>query len=384
MTNVMEGLTTPQAGEDVNSHDGFAKLLESRGVKPDAEGTPETTDTSIAAGLTTTEPVVGRDPETGRFVAKQAEPDTSQTAPDTSDDGGGAPVTSDDPAVAALLSKYGGDPEKALKAFTEAQSLIGRRDEERDQLRDQVAKLTGIVETLQAGAATPRTAPTVMTDEQVEQTAAAEIQSKGYHAAATAAANASLEGGDERMLRSIYEQWNLEDQWEANNFLADFRAFQRLQTVQPAAAADPFVEDLKAGSGIEATIKSLAAELGDNWKVVAPHMTPALDAMPPQVAAMIADNDPEIRLAGARLVADRATLIAGSSAPADVSDTGEPEIPASVQRKLSGAAVATAGLRPAPKGPEGQTSREDVLRAFKDEIMAAETTSVASGLTYGK
>lgn len=383
MANVNEGLETPPAGESVNSQAGFDAALAGKGIEPEEGETSE--DTSIASGLETVEPGVARGPD-GKFVAKAAapaKPETPVQQQDTSADAD-QQVTSDDPEVAAYLERYNGDPAAALKAAANQSSVLGRQGQELGTLRETVAELRGMVTALTATTAAAASPATVYTDEQIEERAGGLIQSKGYSDAATDAANLSLQpGGDERLLRSIYEQWSIEDPWEANNFLADFRAFQRTSALQPAAKEDPFVENLKADVGIDLTIKTLAAELGDAWAHAAPKMGEALDAMPPQVGAMIADEDPAIRLAGARLVADRATLLAGAPAPTTEQDTENDDMPDSVKRKLLGSSVATAGLRPAPAAPAGQETKEEAIAAFKQGILEAETTSVASGLTFG-
>lgn len=376
MANTAEGLEIPAADEQVNSEAGFAAALAGKGVEPDEGDT--STDTSVALGLETVEPGANRGPD-GRFAP--AKPDTPAQPQDTSTERGASVVTSDDPAIADYLAKYGGDPEKALAAAVEAQRLIGRRDEERDTLREQVAKLTGIVETLQA-TATALPPQAVLTDEQVEERAVGLVESQGgFFQAATLAANESITG-DARIYDSIIERWALESPIQATRFDTDFQLWKREQAAPPSAP-DPWVEEQKTATGMEGTILALKKELGEEtWAQVAPKMGDALDAMPPQVAAMIADNDPAIRLAGTRLVADRATLLAGAAPQVqEVADEGMPD---SVRRKLAGASVATAGLRPAVKAPEGQISREEAVKAFKQEIMSAETTSVASGLTYGK
>ena len=378
MANTAEGLSQGPAEEvDPNSAAGFAKLMESRGVEPDEGDT--SLDTSVASGLTTVEPDEQPRGPDGKFIPKET---PTEPAEDTSTE----QEQFSDPALTAYLDKYQGDVGKALKAAVEAQALIGRRDEEREELRERLARLEGALEA-RAEQAPPAQA---LSDDQVFEQAANLVQSKGHLGAATDAANHSLESGDERLLKAVYEQWQYEDTWEANNFLADFRAFQRTQSVQ-ASAPDPWVEGRKANEGIAATLGTLKGELGAetfNQLVAVDEsnnslLTKALDTMPKAVAALISSDDPEERLEGTRLVADRALRLSGGVVASQATDTVEPEVPASVQRKLAGAGVATAGLRPTPAKPDTPQSVEDATADFKRQILEAETTSVASGLTFG-
>lgn len=385
MANVNEGLEQPAADEKVNSEAGFAAALAGKGVEPDKD--ENTSDTSVALGLETIEPGKERGPD-GRFTAKTETPAPAQ---DTSNTAAQA-ITTDDPALAAYLGKYGGDVEKALQAAVEAQSLIGRRDEEREQLRERLAKMEGTVEALSRQPQAP--APPVLTDEQVEERAASLVSAKGgWVEAATVAANEAHASGDSRVYDSLVEQWALESPIQAARFDTDFQLWKREQAApKTEAAPDPWVEEQKASTGINATMKAIMAEIGkDAFEAITTVgadgeslMIKALDSMPPQVGQMVADDDPQIRLAGAKIVADRAMLLAGTTTKTDVQEVTDEGMPESVRRKLSGASVATAGLRPAPAAPQGQVSKEDAIKTFKEEIMAAETTSVASGLTYGK
>jgi hypothetical protein len=378
MANIAEGLSQ-KPEEDVNSHAGFEAAMARKGVEPEAG--ESSTDTSIASGLTTVEPGgQARDEDTGRFAAAPAAEDKPA---DTSTPAGEEPVVEEDPEVKAFLAKYGDDPQKALKAAVELQSTLGRQGSELGTLREQIAELRGMVAATQQ----PAAAPAIMTDDQIEEQSSALIQSRGWQDAATAAANHEHATGDGRLYRSIFEQWNLEDPFSAQTHLADFRAWQREQSRPQAAAADPWVEGMKAQTSVEGTLEALSKEVGPEiWAHIAPKMIEALETMPKNVGEMIASNDPEARLEGARLVADRAARMAGpmAAAPAAAATTTEEGVPASVARKLSGASVATGALRPAAAVPATEQSKEEAIAAFKKELLETETTNVASGLTYAK
>lgn len=386
MPNVNDGLQQPAADEAVNSEAGFAAALAGRGVEPD-EADKAATDTSIASGLETVEPGKDRGPD-GRFLPKQT-PDTPEPKQDTSTDV--AQVTSDDPAVASLLAKYDNDPVKALKAAAEAQSLLGRQGQQIGTLSEQLAKQQGQIEALMATATRP--AMPALSDEQVEETASNLVATTGgYAQAATRAVNDALESGDFRVYDSLLEQWVIESPIAAQRFDLDFQLWNRDQKAPAATTqqSDQWVEEQKAQAAINATMKRVQEAVGDEAFAAIvttgadgeSAMTKALATIPKALTDLIASNDPEEQYAATQLVADRARLLIGA-APAAPQDS-EPGLPVSVQRKLQGAGVATAGLRPVAPPAGSPQSREDVLKQFKQDILAAETTSVAAGLTYGK
>jgi hypothetical protein len=234
-----------------------------------------------------------------------------------------------------------------------------------------------------AGGARP--AAPALTNDQVVEVAAGRIESLGYEGAATEAANFSHKTGDDRALASIMEQWQVESPFEAMNFLTDFRIWQRdarAAEAQPEAQPTPewltSAEDKFKVEQYGTHLVALRTELGDSFPLVAQHLDAALDQMPPNVLAMIDSTDPEARDAGFHIVADRALRLA-TAAPA----TPQAPAPASVERKLAGARVASGALRPADKAPEAPTNREEAIKDFKRQIVEAPTTTIASGLTYG-
>lgn len=389
MATVAEGLSTEGPEFDVNSQAGFEKLLEGKGVARE-EG-DESSDTSIAAGLTTVEPAApAREPD-GKFASTQTPP--APKPEDTSAAGAEAP--SDDPEIAAFLAKYDGDVAKALKAATEQVSVIGRQGQELGKTREELAELRGMVTALTTAREAEATVSPLagLSDDQVEERASSLAESKGYAAAATEAANLAHATGDERLYKNIIDAWQLEDAFTAIDFHTDFRNWQREQRAAAAAPAataeEPWVETARQtalNSTIEQSFLALAEERGgkEQFGKVAPFMDAALDQMPENVAAMIASNDAEARLAGLRIVADRATLLAGASVSTQEAPAAETTLPPEVQRKLSGAAVATGALKPPAQRPDTPQNREDAIKEFKRELMETETTSVASGLTFGK
>ena len=389
MAGVAEGITVggPE-GLDPNDPADFASILEGRGV-PREETDTGSPDTSIASGLTVAGPESQpRDPESGRFVPNTPESDTSAVeTTDTSGEGG----EQADPEVAALLSKFDGDRDAALKSAAHAASLVGKRSEAEDALKLELAEMRGKLDGILA-AGVPQQQPTVrLSDDQIMEVASDQIERNGYDAAATEAANFAHTAGDERAYRTILEQWNLEDPIAAMDFNTDFRIWQR-DARQAAEQGTPETPAWQVRAEEQAKIDTygqgftaLKTELGDEaFGLVAGKLSEALDQMPPNVIVMLDSADKEARDAGFRIVADRALRLADAS-PAPAAPAADvAAATASVQRKLAGAAVASGALRPAEKAPAGSPqNREDAIKEFKRQIVEADTTSVASGLTFG-
>lgn len=377
MPDISEGLSvggTPATG------DAFAAALAGKfGPAGDPiDGTVVETPTAPA----TAEPVVvpARDPESGKFVPNEAKPAETPVVEALAD------TSTGDPAVDAYLAKYNGDEKAALKAAVEAQSVIGRQGTTLTQTREELARLQGIVETLQH--ATP--AGPVLSTEQVEERAVELSNGQGYFGAATQLANESLPpalGGvnDSRTYDALLRNWAIEDPISAQRFDLDFQLWKRDQNT-PAPAQDArlgAVLESAEVSGIAAVISAVATEKGDAWAAIEPHMNAALEQVPPAVLALVASSDPAEVLAGTRLIADRAQIIALTAAPASAAAL-QAAADAAVARKAAGSQVATGSLRPAEVLAGSPASKAEAIAKFKQELVAADTQSIADGLTFGK
>ncbi len=368
---VTDGLTEGDEGVDVNTLGGFEAAMAKLGVEPE-EGDESSTDTSVANALTTA-------------PAEEQTPDPPEATPaktDTPAEAAPADTATEDPAVAAFLAKYDGDASKALKAAVEAQSVIGRQGQEMGTLREQIAELRGMV-TAQAASAT---AAPPMTQEDAESRAAELVAEQGYHAAATMLVNESLKSGDSKAYDALLANWVLENPIAAQRYDLEFQLWKRDQDA-PAPKADPTLSRVKADqevNDIATTLGTLAQERGDAWASIAPHMDAAIDHVHPTVAALVASNDPDDRLAGARIVADRAAVLAAKATPAaPVKSAAEIAAEAATARKVAGSRVATGSLRPVTTEVATPEQRTEAIKAFKDELLGTADTSVARGLTYG-
>lgn len=89
--------------------------------------------------------------------AAPAAPTEAATEPPTpAEPAAPAELDTSDPQIAALLEKYGGDPNKALAALAGAQELIGRQGNELGELRRLVEERVGSLEETVRAAAQPQ------------------------------------------------------------------------------------------------------------------------------------------------------------------------------------------------------------------------------------
>ena len=317
-------------------------------------------------------------------AAGQPRTPEGQFAPaDTEAGDQGADTSTGDATVDAYLAKYGGDKDAALKAAANQNDLLGRQGQELGTLRESQARLQGQVEALLASAATP--AGPAMSNEQAEEYAVETAISQGYVQGATSLANEGWNAGDERAYDNLIRNWALEDPIAATRFDV---GFQNWKAAQNAPAPTAPVEDPRLAAVLEtqgvndmvATLEVIAQERGATWAGIEPYMNAALEQVHPSVLALVASSSSEDRLAGTRMIADKAQLLA-------LSGVASPEQTAAAEaiaRKQAGASVASGSLRPAGEQQGAPTTREEAIQRFKDDILNSGGMSTESGLTFGK
>lgn len=354
--------------EPVTASDDFDAAL---AAKFEATGgDPLVTPSGDAA--TEPAPEQTRTPE-GQFAPA---PDTDEPAPE-------ADTSTGDPVVEAYLAKYGGDAAEALKAAANQDSLLGRQGNELGQLRQEQARLQGQLEAVLAQQNQQPNAP-AMSSDQVEEYAVETAVSQGYFTGATTLANESLKSGDDRAYDTLIRNWALEDPIAATRFDVGFQN-HKLTASAPAPeapAVDPRLERVLDAEGVNEMVESLgviAQERGDTWAGIEPFMNAALEQVHPSVLALVASGNAEDRLAGTRMIADKAQLLAlsGVQTPEQIAAA------AAVARKQAGASVATGSLRPAGEQQGAATTKEEAIRKFKDEILQSGGMSTESGLSFG-
>lgn len=113
----------------------------------------------------------------------------------------------DDVEIQAFLAKYGGDPEKALKGAAELARLMGRRDEEKLALNQQLEQLQGQLAQMQAFGPS---APMLTEEQQVWVEGAAESQNPGGFI------QQALSAGEFELARAVCREWAQTNPYEAS------------------------------------------------------------------------------------------------------------------------------------------------------------------------
>jgi hypothetical protein len=346
--------------------DPFEAALEAKGVT----GGGSSASPSIADGLT--------------FAGTQdpPEPDTTgepAVEEGTTPDEGGAEPLHEDPDIAAYLERFGGDPDKALRAAVEAQKQIGKQGNELGELRQAVAKLEGRID---QAAVQPQVAPPQiqMSSEEIENMV---VEHGGLQAATWAANNAP------NLLDGILRTWGADEAYDAAVFRQEYLAWK---TEQDAAAAAPltptvsqteeYVKNELEGRRMQASLDAVAQdyESFDDFKEL---LSDALAASPKLVQKAVVSSDDDEQREALVLVFDRAQAM--SQAALKVEAAAVAKTKATVGKKA--AQVITGSLRPATQvtaSGDGQTTRQEEEARFKAAILAADTTSISEGLTYGK
>jgi hypothetical protein len=181
-----------------------------------------------------------RDPETGKFVARPAEAEEDDDDPETvegeepetevdpeaepeevDEDDDALVLEIDDPDVASFLAKYDNDPIAALKAATQAQSLIGRQGGELGEVRRELQELK---EALASGALTPQ-APVDWESE---------IDNNPAYAAQLAVHHQNVDA-----LTAAIDAWKEVDPFNAGVFLTSLQMEMAQAALEPAQQPAP-------------------------------------------------------------------------------------------------------------------------------------------------
>lgn len=128
-----------EIGSDESAIDAAFAAAFARSEGADTEATEETTpseEETVSEGRL-------RD-EHGRFTARET--DETETEEDGEETEEAPPEATRDPEIDAFLSRYGNDPNAALRAAVELDKLRGRQGDELGQLRQELAELRGRVD----------------------------------------------------------------------------------------------------------------------------------------------------------------------------------------------------------------------------------------------
>lgn len=386
MPDVQDGLSTAPPEENVNSDAGFeAAIARKAGTTEQlAEHGSAQTSTSVADGLEVGPPA----PFAPAPAADTAE-DAGDTPTGDAPEGGTAQV--ENPELAALIEKNGGDPVAALaelnERFTNAQSLIGRQGNDLGQLRNEMAELRGMIAEQRANAQAQPAANVEASADQIAEW----VSDQGGASVALWAANQGDEALVERVIKEWAKQAELEGEstYDALSFRQDYKEYLREQRAAATAAPavvqpDPWVQSKKQQEQFGGVLETLQKESPD-WEQFSPHLMAALEKLPAPVLAMISSPNVEESLEGARIAADKARIIAGTVTAAEGMQAAAATL-AATERKTA-AQVATGSLRPAVTEQTPVNEAEESAKrvaAFKAALLSTETTSVREGLTFGK
>jgi hypothetical protein len=396
MPDIREGIETGSSdGLDLDTEAGFNTFLARQ-----AAGGEDLSDEAQAAldamtegssdikdGLTYGEESRPRD-EHGRFAPKEqpvAEPEEEGAAPAVE------AREEENTALTEFLARHGGDPsaalEAALKENEEAQKLIGRHAtevgetrKEQQELRDELNQLKGRVE------AAPQQQFNLPPASEVEERGAGPNgDGSGFQAEWARAA----QSGDLNYLEMVKDIWKQYDPGEA---LETWFTFQRelermtVEKTEPAAAPerDPLLVEMDRDRQFKAAVDAVRATKNEqDWKLVAPELNTALESAPKVVLKAIGSADAEEQQEGIEALYE----IAKARKIAQATATATEEAQAKQRASKQAAQVATGSLRPVterkPAAGE-EMSSEEIRKAFTQQLLETETTSVADSLEFGQ
>jgi len=358
--------------QDVNSDTGFGAMLAERGLGPIEE------------------PV--RDDE-DRFVDGPAVPPPGEPEGEPPPEGGeGEPEV--DPAVADLLAQHDGDAQAALSAhlkeYENREGLIGRQGQELGELRETVARLEGRLDQAM-------TAPQEPLPEPISEETTAGLEQMFDERGAEGAMNWIVENRPDLIEPGI-QVWGEQDPFRAGRFASRYDAYlqeeqalaqQEAEPQQPQG--DPILEQMRAREQFTMLADGARQQLGisdEAWPTVRDQVVPAFNdpETSPLIKNAIISPDPQTQFQGmveiVRSAHGRALNVQQQAAEAQAQADAATE---AEQRKL-GAQVATGSLRPA--APEGksldQMNQEERIALFKSSLLAAPSTSIQDGLTFGQ
>lgn len=310
-------------------------------------------------------------PETAADTA--TEPETAAVEPETPVKPPSEAAT-DDPDVAAVLQKYGGDPNKALRALVDAQSLIGRQGQELGDLRrefeQQIAAIQQQNEQRHVASQAPGAVETL-------------LDQGNFHAAAEYARQA----GNTVLYNHVMGQWaaDPEQAYGAINYAT------AVATMQTEAKLEQLVEQRLSGIQ-EATQPLIAGQAQQNFERdfavfaqdktdinnVAPEMLRVAQENEAVVSSLLGNEDPAVRQQAFQFLYTTARGRIGDTLTqaAHEADTAAQEAAAAAKTAATVGSASTASqAKP--------MSKVDQAKAEFREILFDDRTSIQKGLVRG-
>lgn len=357
-------------GGDLSDAD-FNELLAGlvgKDLTDDQRETLAGSDTSVARGLTEGE----------------STPAVSAPAEQTVEAGAAPEVTTeqDDP-LAALIAQHGGDVNAALAAVVSerdnAQSLIGRQGSELGELRKLIEDRLPAQEEEEQAWEMPAQVPFVD-----EQTAQGLDQMYSENGGPNTMEWIATYRPD--LFDAALKTWGSYEPFEAARFATRYEAnlaeYERSQQAPPAV--DSRMEEFLAERSLQTAIAAARETVDDaTWGAIAPTLPDVLGTLPKEVQGMVVSPDGETQKAGVQLAVEIAKGRLIASATKEAQAAADQQVTATKQATM----VATGSLRPVAKGQaggSGEMTSEQRQAAFKEALLATETTSVADGLVESR
>lgn len=364
---------------DPNSQQGFdAALAAQVGRAVPERAYSDGTDVSAALGAT--------DPAAA-VPATPATPDPGTPAEPTADAAGtpasGEDVyTHDDPEVAALLERYGGNLDEALRGAVEAQRLIGRQGNELGEIRRRLDEID------QRSATAPQASPTHPHYNPMAVDVEAVVENGDAEGFALQLIDA-MEAGDPNA-SALYDRlmasWVETEPWKAQR-LANAYQETRIERMleRRLSQTESQVRETALESSL-ANARDEAATRHPDWDALQGTIVDLLDddTVPEVVKLMVVGGTPQEQAQGIDILAGLARGIRAPQLAAEAARTASLTAPER-EAQIRAAHVASGGLRvaapAAPGAEQGQDALEEAKARFRERILRTETTSVSEGLT---
>lgn len=382
MPNVQDGLT--EGFPDVNSDDGFVEALAAkveRDVPADYLAELRDSDTSVARGLTD-------GPAKQSAPAPVAAEAPSEEVPSGAASEEETPATDD--AVAQYVAANGGTPEQALAKLLQEhenlQTLDGRRSNELGDLRKRLSDLEGFLQEAATEETTPPPLPSAGGNEELENF----FEENGPRGAMDWIVNNRPD-----LIEEAIQVWSGYDEVAATRFATRYDRFLDEQTkaagAQASPAEDPFLAQMKQQAAFTQNVERARVESNfsdEEWASVKDFVIPVIeDEKTPAIIrrAISAPRDADEQVEGFKAVFQYAQSRALADATAKATSAArnvEQETAVEAKRR---ATVATGSLTPPQTGQSGNEEEDaaERIQRFKKSILEAETTDIASGLTFG-
>ena len=370
---------------DVNTDEGFNRALAAATGKELSSEQIETlqgSDRSVANGLEYPESTQQPRDEKGQFLPKEpAAPPAQIEVP-----AGAAPTEppADDP-FAELIARHNGDVKAALAAVAaerdNAQSLIGKQGNEVGELREKLARLEGRLDATPDPAQAP--APFIA----FSQLEAAISEAENPEEAAPGVMAWVVEHGTDEQIDQTLRVWQQYDPAAAADFAARRAYYEEAERMEAARGAQPaaapvqnealqWAEQQRLGEEMKESLATALKDVSPEEKVaLAPYLSKAWENAPGFVKQAMTAPENRAEVLGQLVVTARSQLVTDTIAAAKAAGEAPPQV-----QVVSGA---NQNPLPSEGGTQEERTPEQVSKALRDALLATDTTSVSSGLTYG-